>query len=90
MSDCRGNQWKKIGFEGCLDYGSMLCELAQGRIRGSKHHSLVVSMLLHRGIAGHCSAIDNNTIYIFGNVGRGSKATAKFLTIDFAVSKSKG
>jgi hypothetical protein len=47
-------------------------------------------MLLHRGIAGHCSAIDNNTIYIFGNVGRGSKATAKFLTIDFAVSKSKG
>ncbi len=90
MPNCRGDKWKKRDFEGYLDYGSMLCELAQGRIRGSKHHSLVVSMLLHRGIAGHCSAIDNNTIYIFGNVGRGSKATAKFLTIDFAVSKSKG
>lgn len=49
-----------------------------------------VNTILQLGIAGHCSAIDNNTIYIFGNVGRGSKATAKFLTIDFAVSKSKG
>jgi hypothetical protein len=67
----------------------MLCELAKGRIRRSKHHFIAVTILLHRGIAGHCSAIDNNTIYIFGNVGRGSKATAKFFTIDFAVSKSK-
>lgn len=72
-----------------MDHGSVLFLLGAGLIWLQLLNTAQVRSSLFRGIAGHSSTCDENSLYIFGGVrGNNCEAITKFFSINFAASRA--